>query len=132
VSGIFTVVAPASIAAETTSAFDVGTKFTRHPDSANRTLDDFFLRHLELVFAMDCAGRHEHVNTVPLRAFDRRMNLFDVVRVTAGEAADDGAEILVCDRLYRLEVARRRRRKPGFDNVHVQFGQRFRNAQLLS
>ena len=72
---------------------------------------------------MDRARRHEDVDPMPLRPFDGRMDFLDVIRVTAGEAADNGTEILVRDRLYGLEVAGRGSRKTGFDNVHVQFGQ---------
>ncbi len=85
--------------------FHVSAKFTGLPDRAHRTLDDFFLRHPELVLAMNCAGSDKHVNPVFVRAFDRGMHLFDVFRIAAGKAANNRATVLIGNRFDRFEVA---------------------------
>ena len=80
---------------------------------------------------MNLAGRDEHVYPMPLGAFDRRVHLFYVARVASGKATDHGAQVLVRYSFDGLEVARRRCRETGFDNVDTQFGKRSGDTQFL-
>ena len=106
-------------------------ELARQAYRADRALDDLLLRHLELVFAVNRAGRDEDVNPVPARAAHRLMDLFDVARIAAREAADRRAVIGVGDSFDRFEVARRSRGKSRLDDIDAKIGQRSRDAELF-
>ena len=102
---MFTVVAPASMTAATTSARYAGSvreassaenstseqKASREPHRFHGAADDFLLRHVQLVRAVNLAGRDEHVDPRPLGRLHCLPGALDVVRVATREAADDRA-----------------------------------------
>ena len=65
------------------------------------------------------------------RVAQRFPGTVDVVRVTAGQAANDRSFDLASNRLHCFEVAGRGNGEAGLDNVHAEVLERMRHFQLL-
>ena len=142
---MLTVVAPASMAASTTSqrksisvrAASSGLNSTSSQwpfgaaDPGDGALDDLLAGHPELVLAVDGRGGQEHVDARLLGVLDGLPGAVDVAVVAAGEAADGRAGDLGGDGADGLEVALRGDREAGLDDVDAQVGQRPGDLELL-
>jgi hypothetical protein len=93
--------------------------------------DDFILRHVELVFAMDRARGEEHVDARLGSILKRLPSLFDILAIATCEARDDRALHFLRNPVDGLPIAARGDREPRFDDVDAQLRQRLRNSQLL-
>ena len=82
-------------------------EFARDLHALDRGADDFLLRHVELVLAMDGAGGEEHVDAMLRRGLQRPGGELDVAAVAAREAADDRALHLARHRVDTFPVAAR-------------------------
>ena len=96
-----------------------------------RHLEHVLLVLLELVHDVDVRARQEDVDARVLRVPYRLPAGVDVSRHRARQAGDRRAAHLFRDRRHGFEVARRRRREPGLDEVDPQALQRPRDLQLL-
>src|SRR6185437_12302287 len=76
----------------------------RHSHPFDGRPQDFLLSHVELVLAVDGAGREEYVNPPPGRICERPRGKLDVVAVAACQSADDRPLNLAADRLDALPV----------------------------
>jgi hypothetical protein len=83
------------------------------------------------VLDVDVRRRDERVDARPGRVAYRLGGRFDVRRLSASEPGDHGAADLAGDRANRLEVARRRDREAGFDDVHAEPRQLVGDLELL-
>ena len=99
--------------------------------AARRQAQDFLLRHVELVLAVNGAGGEEHVDAAAGRRGQRARREFDVIRVAARQAADDRAVDFARHCRDALEVPARGRREAGLDDIHAEFSERACHAQLL-
>ncbi len=80
---------------------------------------------------MDGAGGQEDMDARPGGVLDSGGGAVDVVRVAAGQTADDRAFDLARDGLDALEIAGRRDRKAGLDHVDAEIFEGVRHLQLL-
>ena len=101
------------------------------PHAGNGLLDDLGLGHPQLVLAMDGRRGQEDVNPRLLCKLDRLPGAVDVAVVAPGQAADRRAGDFGGDGPHRLEVADRGDRKPGFDDVDPECGERAGHLELL-
>ena len=85
----------------------------------------------QLVFEVNVRRGEEHVNARPRRLRERRPGAIDVRGNGAGQAGDDRPPHGAGNRAHRLEVAIRRDREAGFDDVHAKAIELLRQAQLL-
>ena len=92
---------------------------------------DFLLRHVELVLAVNGAGGEEHVDAVTGSLGERARGELDVLEAAARQGADDRTLHFACHRLHAVEVAARGGRETRLDDVHAELGERARHAQLL-
>ena len=98
----------------------------------NRAVDNLLLIHLQLVLAMDAAGREEHVDSRVLRFLERLPCSVDVLVERPSQPADRRPVTEFSrDQLNRFEVARRRNRKTGLNDVHTKLHERSGNLELL-
>ena len=88
-------------------------------------------RHAELLLHVQVAGGEEDVDPGRLAALQRLGGARDVAVVGARERAHGRALDRLGDRLHRLEVAVRRRREAGLDDVDLEPLELARDAQLL-
>jgi len=87
-------------------------------DGLDRLLDDLIRTHAQLLFHVDGRGRDERVYAPRFRRFDRLARPADVVFVGARQRTDGRLLDGVGNRLDGIEIAGRRRRESGLDDVH--------------
>ena len=85
----------------------------------------------QLVFEVNVGGGEEDVNARARRLRQRRPGAIDVRRDRAGQAGDDRPPHGAGNGAHRLEVAIRRDREAGLDDVHAEAIELLRQAQLL-
>jgi hypothetical protein len=71
---------------------------------------------------MNLTRCHKHVDAVFVGTFDCGVNFFDVLPVAARKATDCRAEVCISNCPDRVEIARRRCRETGFDNIYAEIG----------
>ena len=145
-SGMFTVVAPARIAASTTwhreVTFGADGVFRRELDvvaiprrslhAGHSPLDDLLSGHPQLELAMDGAGGEEDVNPRLFGVLQRFPRSIDICVVAAGQPADGRAADVGGDLPNGLEIARGGDGEPGLDDVHAQVGQGLSDLHFLA
>ena len=92
---------------------------------------DVLARRLQLVLDVDVRRRDERVDPRSLGVAYRVGGTLDVGGLSPREPGDDRSVHLAGDRLDRLEVARRRDREAGLDDVDAQTRQLVRDLELL-
>jgi hypothetical protein len=99
---------------------DVAAEVARKPRRQPRLLEDLLARHAELFLHVQIARRQEDVDARRLAALQRLGGARDVAVVGARERADRRGADRLRDRLHRFEVAVRRRREAGLDDVDLE------------
>ena len=110
---------------------DVRAIARRPPHPRHRVTHNLLLIHLQLVLAMDGAGRQKDVDPRTLGRTDGFPGAVDVFIATAGQPANRRPANRLGDLANGLEVARRGDGKAGLDHVHAQLDQRLGNLHLL-
>ena len=81
---------------------------------------------------MDCTGSEEHVDSRLLSFLQGFVSARDIAVIAARQSADRRTANHISNLTNRLEVAWRRDRKTGFDDIHTQFGKCMSNFQFFS
>ena len=110
--------------------FHVGAKTACEHHAIDCRLDDLFLRHVELVFAMNGAGGEEHVDAWTRGVLQRAPCGVNVVSSAAREARDDWTAYLASHEVHRFPIARRGDRETGFDDVDPELRERLRTRSF--
>ncbi len=102
------------------------------PDPAHRLRERFITAQAKLVDEVDVGRGDEHVKVGPLRSPDRLDRALRIAVAAARQGGDgDAAAGLAGDPLHGLEVARRRGRKAGLDDVDPEARELASDLELL-
>ena len=110
---------------------DIGAQRPCMPHARHGGFDDFFLRHVQLVLAMDGTGGQKDVDARLGCVLHCLPAEVDVLGIAAGEAGDDRALHFARNGVDGLPVALGSHGKASLDDVHAELRQRPPDPKLL-